>query len=138
VLIRIVVAGVCVAVALVVAQVASRRKRQGPPVRDAASIPRQLDRADFARPEAPWLVAIFSSATCEGCAPMAAKVAVLESPEVSAVEVEYQRDRELHDRYAIDSVPLVVIADAEGVVHRSFLGANSATDLWAAIAELRS
>ena len=31
----------------------------------------------------------------------------------------------------------VVIADAEGVVHRSFLGTVSATHLWAAVAEAR-
>jgi hypothetical protein len=34
-------------------------------------------------------------------------------------------------------VPLVLIADAEGVVQRHFLGPVTATDLWAAVAELR-
>lgn len=43
----------------------------------------------------------------------------------------------LHDRYRIDAVPLVVIADREGEVRASFLGEPTATDLWATVAELR-
>jgi hypothetical protein len=34
-------------------------------------------------------------------------------------------------------VPAVVVADAEGVAQASFLGAVTATDLWATVAELR-
>ena len=32
---------------------------------------------------------------------------------------------------------MILVADAEGVVRRAFVGATSATDLWAAVAELR-
>jgi len=35
-------------------------------------------------------------------------------------------------------VPLVLIVDAEGVVRRDFLGPVTATDLWAAVAEVRN
>ncbi|MBA3604967.1 MAG: hypothetical protein H0W46_03145, partial [Acidimicrobiia bacterium] len=49
----------------------------------------------------------------------------------------YGAARPLHARYRIDSVPLLVIADASGVVRRSFLGPVSATDLWAAVAAVR-
>jgi hypothetical protein len=52
-------------------------------------------------------------------------------------DIEYASERELHERYAIDSVPLVVVADHEGVTRAAFLGPTSATDLWAAVAELR-
>jgi len=34
-------------------------------------------------------------------------------------------------------VPIVVIADLDGVVRKSFVGPMSATDLWAAVAEAR-
>ncbi len=68
---------------------------------------------------------------------MTKKVSVLESAAVATCEVEFTEHRELHRRYAIDAVPLVVVADEAGVVHRSFFGATSATDLWAALAELR-
>jgi thioredoxin-like negative regulator of GroEL len=100
-------------------------------------VPTQLDRADFARPEAPWLVAVFTSATCDACAGTASKAAVLDSDEVAVAEVEAARDADVHRRYGVDAVPMVVVADAEGVVRASFVGPPTATDLWAAVAELR-
>ena len=45
--------------------------------------------------------------------------------------------RELHERYEISGVPMVLIADAEGVVRQSFVGPVTATDLWAAVAGIR-
>ena len=69
---------------------------------------------------------------------MAQKVAPLESADVATCEVEYGAARALHERYNIDAVPLVVMADADGVVRRSFLGVVGATELWDAMAELRA
>jgi hypothetical protein len=50
---------------------------------------------------------------------------------------EYPRHKAIHERYRIDAVPLVVIADDRGVVRKSFLGPVSATDLWAGVAAAR-
>ena len=61
----------------------------------------------------------------------------LASDDVAVVEVEYQAEPELHQRYAIDAAPITVLADADGVTRASFVGAFTATDLWAAVAELR-
>ena len=44
---------------------------------------------------------------------------------------------DLHERYAIDAVPCIVVADEAGVVRASFIGVPTATDLWAAVAEAR-
>jgi hypothetical protein len=134
--VRLIVVAAVVVVAIAVAWVVQRR-RPDAPVRTGFSIPEQLDRADFARPDAPWLVAVFTSATCATCADVWSKASVLASDEVAVQEVEYVRDRALHDRYAIDAVPALAVADAEGVVRRSFLGPVSATHLWAALAEVR-
>ncbi len=135
-LLRIVVAVVILGI---VAGWAYWRSRQRPdaPTQPKAHVPAQLDRADFPGAATPWLVVLFSSESCDRCQEIAPKVAVLQSEEVSTAEVEYTRDRELHERYAIDGVPLVLIADADGVVVRHFAGAMSATDLWAAVARLR-
>jgi hypothetical protein len=65
------------------------------------------------------------------------KAGVLASPAVAVVEAEFSAERELHRRYAIDAVPALVLADRDGVVRRSFVGRVSATDLWAAVAEVR-
>ncbi|MFV0309035.1 MAG: hypothetical protein ACK5OX_14970 [Desertimonas sp.] len=126
-----------VVVAVIVAAVV-RRRRPDAPTQPAGVVPAQLDRADFERPEAPWLVAVFSSATCRTCADVGAKAAVLASDEVAVSEAEFGSARAVHERYGIDAVPLVVVADAEGVVRRHFLGPVTATDLWAGVAAARS
>jgi len=113
-----------------------RRTPDGPP-RDAFPVPRQLARPDFPRADAPWLVAYFSSETCASCQGLGAKVAVLESAGVATCEVEFASQRELHDRYDVSAIPMILIADSAGVVLRAFVGATSATDLWAALAECR-
>lgn len=124
-------------VAVVVALLLRRRKPAGPPV-DSYPTPRQLRRDDFPRADAPWLVALFSSTTCASCPALAAKIAPLDSAEVAVCELTYQDDRALHDRYGISAVPMVVVADGEGVVRAAFVGPTSATDIWAAVAELRA
>ena len=108
-----------------------------PPTRDAYPVPRQLDRADFPRPETAWLVAYFSSATCDSCQGLGPKVAVLSSREVATYEADYTARRDLHDRYAISAIPMILVADGDGVVRAAFVGATTATDLWATVAELR-
>jgi hypothetical protein len=134
---RLVVALVIVVVALAIAAGLRVRRRSDPPTQPPGNVPVQLDRADFPRPDAAWLVVVFTSATCATCADVAAKAAVLESDDVAVVESEYQRQRAVHQRYGVDAVPLTVVADRSGVVRRSFLGPVSATDLWAAVAWTR-
>ncbi len=134
ILIAVAVLAACGSVAVVFER---RRQASGAPVRDPYPIPRQLTRADFPSPDAPWLVALFSSTTCDGCAAMREKVLAIATAEVAAVEVSFQADREIHERYGISGVPMVLVADQEGVVRRAFLGAVSATDLWAAVAAAR-
>jgi hypothetical protein len=133
---RLVVALVLVAVAVVVAVVLDRR-RPDAPTQPTWTVPGQLDRSEFARPEAPWLVAVFTSATCDSCRGTVAKAVVLESGDVAVDDVEVTARKATHDRYGIDAVPTLVVADAEGVVRASFVGPVTATDLWAAVAECR-
>ncbi len=52
-------------------------------------------------------------------------------------EVEVGARKDLHDRYAIEAVPMILVADDDGDVRASFIGAPTAADLWAALAELR-
>jgi hypothetical protein len=53
------------------------------------------------------------------------------------VDVEFGAMAALHRKYDIQAVPIVAIADGEGVVHRGFVGPVTATDLWAAVADAR-
>ncbi len=133
---RILIALVVVAVVGVVAVVMQRR-RPDPPTQRNFHVPVQVDRADFPQPLTPWLVAVFTSSTCGTCATVVAKAQALESDAVAVVDVEVTADADLHNRYAIDAVPTLIIVDGDGVVRRSFLGPVTATDLWATVAELR-
>ena len=135
---RLAIAAVLVGVVLAIAFVAQRRRRPGPPPRDAYPVPRQLQRVDFPRADAPWLVAYFWSRTCDSCQGLMPKVAALESADVATCTLEATDDRALHQRYEIAAIPMILLADDEGVVRRAFVGAVSATDLWAAMADLRS
>lgn len=123
--------------AVVFAALIARRGAADAPVRDSYPVPRQLDRNDFPRPDAPWLVALFTSASCDACSLMGAKVVPLASDEVAVCEVEFPEARAVHERYAISGVPMVLVADRHGVVHRAFVGPQSATDIWAAVAGAR-
>jgi hypothetical protein len=125
-------------VAVGVAAAIRARTRPPAPTRTGWAAPDQLDRQDFERPDAEWLVVLFSSDTCLACAGTWEKVELLESADVAVQDVSFQADRGLHERYAIDAVPVVVVADAEGVVRSRFVGPPSAADLWASVAELRS
>ena len=133
---RFLIALVVVAAVAAVAVVMQRRRPDAPTQR-VYNVPVQLDREDFPRPATPWLVVVFTSATCGTCAQVVAKAEALNSEAVVVAEVEVTAEADLHQRYGIDAVPTLVVADADGVVRRSFLGPVTATDLWAAVAEVR-
>ena len=101
----------------------------------AHHVPDRLDRGDFARPEAGWLVAVFTSDTCSTCAEVWQLARKLEGPEVAAQQIEAKREAALHARYGIDAVPLTVIADRDGVTRRSIAGPTTEPQLRTALAE---
>jgi len=115
-----------------------RRRRPDAPPRSVYPIPRQLDRGDFPRPDASWLVAYFSSATCSSCQGLGPKVTALASDAVAVCELSFETHRDAHDRYDIAALPMILVADDVGVVRRAFVGSTTATDLWAALAEARA
>lgn len=126
-----------VVAAVAVMAIVAQRRRPDVPTQRTYTIPDQLDRAEFPRPEVPWLVAVFTSATCGTCAGVWERARHLDSDAVAVCELEVSAAGDLHKRYGIDAVPLTLVTDAEGVVRRSFVGPLTATDLWAAVAELR-
>ncbi|HUQ40019.1 MAG TPA: hypothetical protein VM030_07665 [Acidimicrobiales bacterium] len=134
---RALLAAALVAVAVAVAYVLERRRPDAPARDERLSLPAQIDRSDFDGADRQWLVAVFTSATCESCAAATAKARVVESATVAYAEIPWQTRRDLHDRYGIDTVPAILVADGDGVVRSSFIGTPTATDLWAAVAEAR-
>jgi hypothetical protein len=115
-----------------------RRRRANAPSQGTTSTPEQLDRLDFDHADAPWLVVVFTSDACASCEGLYEKALPLTSEDVAVVEIGFPAQRALHDRYHVQAAPMTLVADHEGVVRATFLGAFSATDLWNAVAELRS
>jgi hypothetical protein len=138
VVVRVVVALTILAVAGAIAWWLDRRRAVAPPSQGRAIAPQQLDRNDFPRPEASWLVVLFTSRHCDSCAGLFDKALPLASDEVGVVEVEYTDQPELHARYRIDAAPITVLVDREGVTRSAFVGAFVAPDLWSALAEVRA
>jgi thioredoxin-related protein len=126
-----------VVVVALLANLWQRKRQVDAPTQGASEVPSQIDRSDFVRPDASWIVLAFTSATCQTCSDIERKVRVLETSSVAIQILEYTAERELHKRYKIDAVPAVLMADASGVVQANFLGPVSATDLWATLARVR-
>ena len=134
---RVVIAVAVVVVAVAVAAVLDRRRRRDAPTQPQWAVPVQLDRADFDRPDAPWLVVLFTSSTCDTCAASVDKARVLEASDVVVQVVEVTARPDLHARYGIDAVPTLVVAGADGAVRLSYVGPPPAAELWAEVAKLR-
>ena len=120
---RLLIAGILVIVAVAVAWVLRRHR------------PSRLGRGS--RPEAPWLVAVFTSSTCRSCEEALDKAAALASEQVVVQDVPFQTRKDLHRRYSIEAAPTIVVADQEGVVQAGFVGPPAAAELWGAMADLR-
>jgi thioredoxin-related protein len=132
------VVALVIGVIVVVAALVIRQKRVvDAPTQKVFSAPTQIDRTDFSTPQHEWMIAVFTSATCHACSDMLAKAQVVASKNVAVVEIEYSDKKELHLKYNIEAVPTVIISDVHGIVHKSFLGPVSATDLWAGVASVR-
>jgi len=134
---QVLIALAVIAIAATIAFALRRRREVEPPTQPTFETPAQLDRSDFERPDAPWLVAVFTSASCDACALVAAKAEALASRDVAVQLLPYQSERALHERYRIDAVPALVLADADGVVRYAALGPITATDLWSEVAKAR-
>ena len=134
---RLLATVVVLAIAALVAWVWRRRQTAVPTQPKLWPTPVQLDRNDFARPDAAFLVALFTSSTCESCARVIEKARVLAAPDVAYEEISYQTDKPRHTRYGVEAVPMVLVADAGGVVVKAFVGEVTAIDLWGAVATAR-
>lgn len=129
---------VFVGIAALAAAAFAARRRSDAPTAGNWTVPAQVDRTDFPSPDSPWLVIVFSSATCNVCSDVRAKAEVLRSDAVAVVDVEYGSAPAIHERYRIDAVPMTLVVDSRGVVAASVVGPVTAQDLWAMVADCRS
>ncbi|MEE2767917.1 MAG: hypothetical protein VX833_01735 [Actinomycetota bacterium] len=134
---RLLILGV-VAVAASITAALLQRWRPKEPMTAAHSIPQHLSRADFDQPDAPWLVAVFSSEDCSACTPIVAEAHNLADVGVTVQEVPVSSSAGLHRRYGVDAVPMLLIADADGRVCAHHLGPATNSELHTLLDHARS
>ena len=121
---------VALTVIAVVVALLLQRRRPEPPSSPSYRAIAEIDRTEFAFPEAPVLVVMFGSTTCHTC-PMVWDV--IESIDVPAERVDVQHDPLRHQRYRIDGVPTTIVAEHSGVVRKTFFGPVSRKQLEATL-----
>lgn len=126
---QLIIAVLVVVIGLVVAQVIRRRDASSMAQGSRWAVPAQLERRDFVDPDAERLVVVFTSETCDACAATWEALVDLVGPETAIERVSYQERADLHDRYGIDAVPTLLVADRDGVVQRSFVGPPDTSEL---------
>lgn len=65
---------------------------------------------------------VFSSESCETCKPVVAESMKLASLGIAIQEVAAETKKDLHEKYDIDAVPMLLLVDKFGVVRSSHLG----------------
>ena len=109
------------AFAISVAYIANNRRTDSPSV-PKSSLPIQVDRNDFEMPGMKWLLVFFSSESCSSCIQVREILSDIPLNSIHIQEVSFPQEKNLHTRYAINSVPIVLIANLEGVVTWSYAG----------------
>ena len=93
------------------------------------SIPGHLSREDFGFTNEPWLVVIFSSESCETCKPLVAESMKLSSLGIAIQEIAVETNKDLHEKYSIGAVPMLLLVDKFGVVRSSHLGPTNSEEV---------
>ena len=93
------------------------------------SIPGHLSREDFWFTNESWLVVIFSSESCETCKPLVAESMKLSSLGIAIQEIAVETNKDLHEKYGIDAVPMLLLVDKFGVVRSSHLGPTNSEEV---------
>ena len=93
------------------------------------SIPGHLSREDFGFTNESWLVVIFSSESCETCKPLVAESMKLSSLGIAIQEIAVETNKDLHEKYSIDAVPMLLLVDKFGVVRSSHLGPTNSEEV---------
>ncbi|MEM9035708.1 MAG: hypothetical protein AAGA99_03975 [Actinomycetota bacterium] len=133
---RYLLAAVLLIVAVGIAVVLDRRRRPTSVPSRRFRLPTHFDRLDLPEPELPWLLAIFTSTTCDTCRGVVEAAQPLRSETVGVAELPFQLHRSLHDKYEIEAVPAALLVDRAGEVQASWLGVIEPGDLWGRVSEL--
>ena len=102
-----------------VSSLANKRRPDGPSV-PRSVLPHQLDRADFLDPNCEWALLLFTSDSCEACEIASSQVSKVSQSNLMVQSIEFPEMEVLHKKYAIHSVPSLLLADREGVVPVSY------------------
>jgi hypothetical protein len=112
------------------------RRRVHTSLTPGVHVPAKVARTDFAEPDAPALVVVFTSQSCVSCAAMLSAAEAVRGEKVAVDEAEIGARPDLHERYEIDAVPIALVVDRSGTVRASFAGSVTADELRDALASV--
>ena len=118
-----------------ISTLANRRVPDRPSV-PKSILPYQLDRSDFNDSDVEWIFVLFTSDTCDACVSVLNKVSKISLPNVVVQNIDYATQKSLHIRYEIDAVPILLLADRNGIVQWSFAGIPPAIAISEALVNL--
>lgn len=118
-----------------VSSLANQRMPDSPSV-PKSILPYQLDRSDFNNPSIDWIFVLFTSDTCDACDLVLSEVSKISLPNVVVQNINYATNKSLHVRYEIDAVPILLLADQQGIVQWSFAGVPSSIAISEALVNL--
>jgi len=109
---------VLVAVSLLACTAASivQRRNYRHSVRTGSPVPVQIHRGDFPHPEIDWLIAIFTSESCDACTAVLRSAQSIDSAAVHVAKIDSTKNEKIYKLYDIDAVPLLLLANKNGVV----------------------
>ena len=82
-LLQVIVVAVVVVLTVLVSVASRRRGSDAVPTPSGFTVPARVARPDFDHPDRPWLVVVFTSDTCDGCAGVVERALPLSSDEVA-------------------------------------------------------
>ena len=118
-----------------VSSLANRRMPDSPSV-PKSILPYQLDRSDFNDPSIEWIFVLFTSDKCDACDLVLSEVSKISLPNVVVQNINYATNKSLHVRYEIDAVPILLLADQQGIVQWSFAGVPPSIEISEALVNL--
>lgn len=123
-------------IAVGIAVVLDRRRRPTSVPSRQFRLPTHIDRGDLPDAELPWVLAVFTSTSCDTCRGVVEAAQPLRSDTVGVAELAFQLHRSLHNKYEIEAVPAALLVDRAGEVRASWLGVIEPGELWGRVSDL--
>ncbi|GIU85320.1 MAG: hypothetical protein KatS3mg008_2095 [Acidimicrobiales bacterium] len=96
---------------------------------DLHGVPVHLEPADLGLSPSEWALVVFTDSECASCASTVRSAREKTAGRVALVEVDYRIRPDLHEKYRVDAVPMLLLVADDGTVDSWFVGPPTDHDL---------